>query len=105
MIKVSERAGLELKNIMREQSVTEGGVRVFVRGQCGCGAAHYGMGFETEVAETDTVLEAGGIKVLLDPDAAKLMAEATIDYVETPMSKGFTIDNPNAGGCSCGHGH
>lgn len=112
MISVSEKASQELKNIMEAQNVTEGGVRVFIQSRCGCGNAHYGMGFDTEIAERDSVLEASGIKIILDEEASELLAEATIDFVETPMSKGFTIDNPNAGGgCACGggghegHGH
>ncbi len=106
MLSVSEKAGFELRNIMQAQDVAENAVRVFIQGRCGCGAAHYGMAFDKEVAEADTVLEANGLRILLDQEALEVLEEATIDFVETPMSKGFTIDNPKAGaGCNCGHGH
>ncbi len=105
MLSVSERAGVELRNIMQAQDVADNAVRVFIQGRCGCGAAHYGMAFDSQ-AETDTVLEANGLKIVLDEEALEVLDEATIDFVETPMSKGFTIDNPKAGaGCNCGHGH
>ncbi len=105
MLSVSERAGIELRNIMQSQDVAESVVRVFIQGQCGCGAAHYGMAFDNPV-DDDIVLEADGLKIVLDQEASEILDEATIDFVETPMSKGFTIDNPKAGsGCNCGHGH
>lgn len=105
MIKVTDTATVQFKEILQSQQMTESGIRVFISGQCGCGKIHYGMGFDGNASETDEVLDQDGIRLLLDKEVAASLEGATIDFVETPMSKGFTIDNPNAQGCSCGGHH
>ena len=103
MLTVTEMAGSRLKNIIQEQDIEAEGIRVFIRGRCGCGAVHYGMGFESQVDNEDQVIESYGIRVIMDQEAASELDEAQVDYVETPTSSGFTINNPNASGCACGH--
>lgn len=105
MLVVSEKAGTELKNVMTHQNKVDSMVRVFVSGRCGCGNAHYGMGFDSQIRPEDEVFDAHGVKFVVDKDTAVELEGAEIDYAEAPMSKGFTIHNPNAGpGCGCG-GH
>lgn len=51
----------------------------------------------------DAVVEAGGVKVFIDPDSQPLLSGMTIDFVESLEGSGFTFDNPNAGTkCGCG---
>ena len=102
---VTEIAASQLKEIMKNQSLAEAeiGVRVFVKGQCGCGKVHYGMGFDDSSSEDDEVSDHEGVKFLVDKTAAPTLEGVTIDYVETEMSRGFSISNPNAQGCNCGH--
>lgn len=104
MLTVTETAAQQFKEIMRSQNMLESGIRVFVQGQCGCGKVHYGMGFDDAPGESDEVFDQGGVKFLVDKEVATGLEGSTIDYVETEMSRGFTIDNPNAQGCNCG-GH
>jgi iron-sulfur cluster assembly protein len=104
---VTETAATQLKEIIKGQELAgEVGVRVFVRHQCGCGSVNYGMGFDDSTNEDDEVVTTpAGLKFVVDRGAFGTLEGATIDFVETEMSKGFSISNPNAGaGCGCG-GH
>ena len=39
----------------------------------------------------------------MDPQSTKLLTGSQIDYVDTLMGAGFTVNNPNAvSGCGCG---
>ena len=75
---------------------TEGGVR-------------YSLGIEEESRESDLVIEAGDLKLVVDPTDAPLIDGAQIDYVDGLMRSGFVISNPSLpaaghGGCACGGG-
>ena len=51
-----------------------------------------------ERTETD-----GRLKVYVDGQSVSLLAGSQIDYVDTLMGAGFTVNNPNAvSGCGCG---
>ncbi len=105
MFTVTEEAAFHLKEVMEDQELSDVGVRVFVRHQCGCGAVNYGMGFDDSVNEDDDVYEHAGVKFVVDKGASGTLEGATIDFVETEMSKGFSISNPNVQGCGCGGHH
>src|SRR5581483_7129335 len=105
MINISNKAAAELRRIVQEQDETDAAIRVFVQGACGCGAAHYGMGIETEIGEGEELLDANGIRIVIDPESAPYLDGAEIDYRDSLMGRGFMIKNPNqSGGCGCG-GH
>ena len=104
MISISDKAAAELRRIVDEQDETEAAIRVFVQGACGCGAAHYGMGIETEFSADEQFIDANGVKLVVDPESAPYLEGAEIDYRDSLMGRGFMIKNPNAGGgCGCGH--
>lgn len=63
----------------------------------GPGGFQYKLGFvgPEEQRADDTVVEAGGVRVYVDPVSAENLKGTTIDFVETPTQSGFKIDNPN----------
>ncbi|HHQ47516.1 MAG TPA: iron-sulfur cluster assembly accessory protein [Acidobacteria bacterium] len=83
-------------------------LRIFIQG-AGCSGFAYGFTFD-ERQPGDTVVQAGKIKVLIDPQSAPYLRGSTVDYVDDERGSGFTVDNPNeaglgggcGGGCSCG---
>ena len=77
-------------------------LRIFVQGG-GCSGFQYGFQFD-EKKEGDNVLEQGGIQVLVDPQSATYLKDATVNYVEDFRGAGFAVENPNATGGSCGCG-
>ncbi len=102
VVTLTEKAALRVKEIMKENEETNAYLRVGVQGG-GCSGLTYAMGFAYEVEEGDAQSEQYGIKVLVDQYSVPLLQGTVIDYKETLMGGGFTIDNPNAiASCGCG---
>ena len=77
-------------------------LRVFVQGG-GCSGFQYGFTFD-EKKPDDNVIEQDGITVLVDPQSAQYLRGAKVNYVEDFRGAGFSVENPNATGGSCGCG-
>ena len=61
------------------------------------------MMLEDQPTPEDQVLEANGVKVYVDGQSVQYVKGSQIDYVDTLMGAGFTVNNPNAvSGCGCG---
>lgn len=77
-------------------------VRLAVHGG-GCSGLSYGLGFEVEPKEDDTVLEFFGVEFVIDKESAPIVKGVKVDYKQSMLGGGFTIDNPNAiASCGCG---
>lgn len=77
-------------------------LRVFISGG-GCSGFQYGFTFDENIGEGDTVVEKGGVKLLIDPMSFAYLAGAEIDYTEGLEGAQFVIRNPNASTtCGCG---
>jgi iron-sulfur cluster insertion protein len=75
--------------------------RVYIEGG-GCSGFQYGFTFD-ERREDDSLVEAGEIEVLVDPQSAMYLQGATVDWQEGLSGAGFVVRNPNASGsCGCG---
>ena len=108
MVTVTDQAADQLKTVIKSFEERENksnlALRVFVQGQCGCGAVHYGLGIDDQSREGDTEITDYGFRIVVDSDSAELVEGAEIDYVEEALQHGFVVKNANAGGgCSCGH--
>ena len=58
----------------------------------------------TPSQDGDEVIEAGGVKVYVDPNSVQYVGGAQIDFVDSLYGSGFSINNPNSkGSCGCGH--
>jgi iron-sulfur cluster assembly protein len=78
------------------------GLRVYVYSG-GCSGFRYGMMLEDAPTPEDRILESNGVKVYVDGRSIDLLQGAQIDYVDTLMGAGFTVNNPNAvSACGCG---
>jgi iron-sulfur cluster insertion protein len=61
------------------------------------------MAFESKMADDDTVVEKGDVKVIMDSQSAPLLQGAEVDYVDSLQGSGFSIKNPQAKTtCGCG---
>lgn len=103
MIEITERAVEKVRYYAGTMPEAEGKeLRIFVQGG-GCSGFQYGFTFDDH-QEGDTVVEAGGVKVLVDPMSLPYLAGAKVDFVEDMRGSGFVVDNPNASrSCGCGH--
>ena len=71
----------------------------------GGGCAGFTYKFElAEAAEADdTVAEAGGVKLVVDPVSLDLVRGSAVDFVEDLGGASFKVTNPKAAsGCGCG---
>ncbi len=103
VIHLTGAAAEMVRSLLEQKNVPNHGLRVFVSGG-GCSGMQYGMALEAEARPYDHVLEEGGVKVFIDPTSMMYLTGATIDYVDSLMGGGFSIENPNAvSSCGCGH--
>ena len=102
VITITEAAALQIKDMMKQGEEEAAFLRVSVKGG-GCSGLSYGMGFDHEINDDDLQMEQYGIKVLIDKESEPILKGTKIDYKESLMGGGFTIDNPNAiASCGCG---
>jgi iron-sulfur cluster assembly accessory protein len=104
MITLTTKAADKVKGILEQEkeNLPEGGLRIYVQGG-GCSGFQYGMVLD-EISEGDQVIEAEGVKVIVDPMSLRHLDGAEVDYKEDMMGGGFAIKNPNAQStCGCGH--
>ena len=102
IITITEEAALQIKDMMKQNEEEGAFLRVGVKGG-GCSGLSYGMGFAHEIEDGDSELELHGIKVLVDMESLDILKGTVINYKQSMMGGGFTIDNPNAiASCGCG---
>jgi len=102
-MQMTENAAAKVKELLAQEGHPEAALRVAAR-PGGCCGFRYEMALTDQIGEADEASELHGVRVVMDPESAPLMAEAKIDWVESLERTGFAIDNPKAGGgCSCGH--
>lgn len=102
VVTITEAAAFQIKEMMKHNEEEGSFLRVAVKGG-GCSGLSYGMGFEQEAGENDQQLEQFEIKILVNKNDASILSGTAIDYKQSLMGGGFTIENPNAiASCGCG---
>ncbi|MDE0189532.1 MAG: iron-sulfur cluster insertion protein ErpA [bacterium] len=102
-ILLTDSAVAKVKTLLSSEEDDDLGLRVAVR-PGGCSGFSYEMFFDSDVEEEDIVIDFDGLRVLVDPQSAKRITGATLDYREGLMEAGFSIDNPNVTrSCGCGN--
>ncbi len=102
VVSLTDAAAVKLRDLTKDETSTDIGLRVYVYSG-GCSGFRYGMMLEDAPTPEDRILDANGIKVYVDGKSVDLLQGAEIDYVDTLMGAGFTVNNPNAvSACGCG---
>ncbi len=102
MIHLTEQATQRVKELLAAENNPNIFLRVGVR-PGGCSGFSYGMGFDEEIKEGDHTIEENGLKVVVDAESYVHINGLEIDYKESMMGGGFTMNNPNAiASCGCG---
>jgi iron-sulfur cluster assembly accessory protein len=102
VVSLTDAAAVKLRELTKEETNPDIGLRVYVYSG-GCSGYRYGMMLEDAPTPEDKVLEANGVKVYVDGGSVGLLEGSQIDYVDTLMGAGFTVNNPNAvTACGCG---
>ena len=102
VIILTEAASFQIKDMMVQNEEQGAFLRVAVKGG-GCSGLSYGMQFDHEKTEDDFLDEQHGIQIIVSKEDAPILVNTKIDFKQSLMGGGFTIDNPNAlASCGCG---
>jgi iron-sulfur cluster assembly protein len=103
MIQISDMAARKIRSLMAKQGITEGGLRVGIKGG-GCSGLSYIFAWERESRFGDEVFEGPeGSKLFVDKKSYLFLKGTMLDYDTDLMTKGFVFNNPNAKQtCGCG---
>ena len=92
----------KLRELVEAEQNPSIGLRVYVYSG-GCSGFRYGMMLEDQPSNEDVTVESKGIKVYVDQNSTQYLSGSEIDYLDTLMGAGFTVNNPNAvSACGCG---
>ena len=102
ILRVSERAAAKAVSLARREGYVEPFLRLRVIAG-GCSGFSYKLSFERGPAPDDHVLEWHGLKVLVDPRSAPIVAGSTLEFSDAMLGGGFRVENPRAvHECACG---
>ena len=102
VVKLSEAAAYQVKTMQQNNEEEGTFLRIAVKGG-GCSGLSYGMAFDTANEELDFFDEQHDIQIIVAKEDAPIIMGTTIDFKQSLMGGGFTIDNPNAiASCGCG---
>mgnify|MGYP003450133994 FL=1 len=99
---ITEAAAFRIKEMMEHNEEVGAFLRVGVNGG-GCSGLTYGMSFTMDKNDDDLLDEQHDLPIVVSAEDAPILQGTKIDYKQSLMGGGFTIDNPNAiANCGCG---
>ncbi len=99
---LTERAALRVREIIADSGKDVAGLRVGVKNS-GCAGMAYTVSYVHDVEPADEVVEHGGAKVFVEPDAVLFLLGTEMDYEISKLKSGFVFNNPNeTSACGCG---
>jgi iron-sulfur cluster assembly protein len=101
-IAITEKALVEVKNIMQEKNVpAEYGLRIGVQGG-GCSGMSYLLGFD-KAKDSDEIYNLDGLNLIMDKKHAMYVLGMEVDFQDGLNARGFVFNNPQAKStCGCG---
>jgi len=96
MLTITDAATKKILALMEAEEQKNVALRVAIKGR-GPGGFRYELQFvdEDEKGAEDTLIEAGGFRVVVDSESVANLQGSTIDFVDGMYESGFKIDNPN----------
>ena len=71
--------------------------------ETGCSGYSYVINYADDIDADDIVFEDKGVKIIVDPEALKLIDGTEVDFVKNGLNEAFSFKNPNVTGeCGCG---
>ncbi len=99
---LTDNATKKLDALIKEENNPALKLRIFVSGG-GCSGFQYGFSFDEKQENDDTLIESGGVSVLVDPASLNYLRGSEVDFVEDLTGAQFVIRNPQAAStCGCG---
>ncbi|MBN9412677.1 MAG: iron-sulfur cluster assembly accessory protein [Candidatus Paracaedimonas acanthamoebae] len=102
VLQVTDAAVERVKTLLSARGKPSLGIRIGIRTK-GCNGLSYTLEYADEKNSLDEIVEAKGIKVLIDPKALLFLLGTEMDFVQDQVQSGFIFKNPNEKGrCGCG---
>jgi iron-sulfur cluster assembly protein len=102
LVSLTDAAADKFRQVTESEPNASVGLRVYVYSG-GCSGYRYGMLVEDAPTADDRIVLDKGVKVYVDANSVQYLLGSQIDYVDTLMGAGFTVNNPNAvAACGCG---
>ena len=106
-VNLTEAALAKMGELISEADDELAAIRVYVSGG-GCGGMQYGLTFTEGASDTDSILEAEGFRLVVDPVALNYLQGCTIDFATQGPNASFVFKDVfqavgGSGACSaCG---
>jgi iron-sulfur cluster assembly accessory protein len=102
LVRVTPEAAVKARDLAQREGRSEANLRLRVLAG-GCSGFSYRLAFEDAAAEDDTVIEAHGMRLLVDPASAPIVKGSTLEFQDSMLEGGLKVRNPNAvHECACG---
>jgi iron-sulfur cluster assembly protein len=103
MIQITETAARKIRSLMAKQGISEGGLRVGVKGG-GCSGLSYTFSWDKQARTGDETFDGpDGAKIYVDKKSLLFLNGTVLDYDTNMLTQGFVFQNPNAKStCGCG---
>jgi iron-sulfur cluster assembly accessory protein len=102
VITVTQKAARRIRALAEKEGRAEPILRVRVVAG-GCSGFSYELGFAEREEADDAVVEVDGVRVLIDPRSAPIVAGSTLEFNDALLGGGLRMLNPQAKHeCACG---
>jgi iron-sulfur cluster assembly accessory protein len=102
VITLTEKAARRIRTLAEKEGHAQPILRVRVVAG-GCSGFSYELGFADAVDAADEVVEVDGVRVLIDPRSAPIVAGSTLEFDDALLGGGLKMLNPLAKHeCACG---
>lgn len=100
-VSMTQAAATHVQNFLTKRGKGIG-LRLGVR-TTGCSGMAYKLEYADAPASDDSVFEAHGVKLLIDPKSLPYLDGMELDYTREGLNEGFKFNNPNVKDeCGCG---
>lgn len=102
VLRVTDRAADRVREILGNAEGSAEGIRIGVK-KGGCAGMEYTVDLVREPNPADDMVDVGGGKVFVNPQATLFLLGTEMDFETTKLRTGFVFRNPNqTSACGCG---
>jgi iron-sulfur cluster assembly protein len=102
VLSLTQAAVDRIKHLVETQGNGSPGIQIGVS-TAGCSGMSYTIDFVEKIEPGADLIEADGVKIVIDPKAVMYLVGTEMDFVEDKLGAAFKFKNPNeAGRCGCG---
>ncbi len=102
VVSVTDLAAQRVREIVADADGPVEGIRIGIK-KGGCAGMEYTVDLVRDPEPMDDVVDVGGAKVFVNPEATLFLLGTEMDFEVTKLRTGFVFRNPNqTSACGCG---